>query len=109
MRRILVDRARARQALKRGGDGTDVPLDDCQDAQPAKDAELLALDEALTRLAACDPRRSSVVELRYFGGLTAEETGAALGISVETVARDWRTARAWLHHQLTAGGSSAQS
>jgi len=100
MRRILVDRARARHSDKRGGERRHVQFQDWLGAQPAKDAEMLALDEALNRLAASDPRRAKVVELRYFGGLTAEETAAALGISVETVARDWKVARLWLLHEL---------
>lgn len=105
MRRILVDRARARACDKRGGDALRVEFEAWHSAEPARDAEILALDEALTRLAAADPRRSSVVELRYFGGLTVDETAAALGVSPETVARDWKVARLWLLHELkgTAG------
>ncbi len=102
MRHVLVDVARARRSDKRGGEAPHIAFQEWLGQQPAKDAEILALDEALTRMAASDPRRSQVVELRYFGGLTADETAAALGISVETVARDWRVARLWLHHELAA-------
>ncbi len=109
MRHILVDRARARQSRKRGGEGVRVEWQSWQGAQPAKDEEMLALDEALTRLAASDPRRGRVVELRYFGGLTTEETAAALGVSVETVARDWKVARLWLQHELAVGRGPAGS
>ena len=100
MRRILVDRARARRSHKRGGEARPVVLQDWMGAQPADDAEVLALDEALTRLAGHDQRRSKVVELRYFGGLTVEEAAAALGISPETVRRDWNVARLWLLRAL---------
>ena len=103
MRRILVDRARARGADKRGGDAPHVELHERHGTVQVKDAEIAALDEALTRLAAEDPRRSKVVELRYFGGLTVEETAAVLGISVQTVARDWTVARLWLLHELRGG------
>ncbi len=109
MRRILIDRARARRANKRGADAPHVRFEEWLGEGPARDAELLALDEALTRLAETDARRGKVVELRYFGGLTAEETAAALGISVETVTRDWKVARLWLYHELgglTSGGRS---
>ena len=100
MRRILVDRARARQSHKRGGEVRPISLQDWMAVQPADDAEVLALDEALIRLAAHDTRRSQVVELRYFGGLTGDEVAAALGISAETVRRDWKVARLWLRHEL---------
>ncbi len=105
MRRILVDGARARNAEKRGGDLQRVRFEEPLAAQAVEDVEMLALDEALTRLAEGAPRRAKVVELRYFGGLTAEETAAALDISVETVARDWRMARRWLFHELRGSGS----
>ena len=109
MRRILVDRARARGADKRGFEARHVRFEDWRVGQPAKGAEILAVDEALTRLAASDPRRGKVVELRYFGGLTVEETAAALGISVETVARDWKVARLWLLHELRGGEHAVQT
>ena len=108
MRRILVDRARARQSHKRGGEARPISLQDWMAAQPADDAEVLALDEALTRLAAHDTRRSKVVELRYFGGLTGDEVAAALGISAETVRRDWKVARLWLRHELRSGAIGTQ-
>jgi len=103
MRRILVDRARARQSQKRGGKARHVEFQDWLGRQPAKDAQMLALDEALTRLSAGEPRPAKVVELRYFGGLTIEETAAALGLGRETVVRDWQVARLWLLHELKGG------
>lgn len=105
MRRILVDRARARRSRKRGGDARQVPFGEWLGAVPAQDEALLALDEALGRLSASDPRKGRVVELRYFGGLTVEETAEALGVSPETVLRDWKVARLWLRHALTAQGA----
>ncbi|MGE5361606.1 MAG: sigma-70 family RNA polymerase sigma factor [Bacteroidales bacterium] len=105
MRRILVDRARARCSLKRGGQGREMALGDWQGMVPAKDEELLALEDALQRLSKSDPRKGQVVELRYYGGLTLDETAEALGLSAETVTRDWRVARLWLAHEL--GGQRA--
>ena len=101
MRRILVDAARARGAQKRGGDQIRVRLDEEPAVDQALGLDLSALDEALTTLAAADARRSQVVELRFFGGLTVEETAEALNVSPETVMRDWKVARAWLYHQLS--------
>jgi RNA polymerase sigma factor (TIGR02999 family) len=100
MRQILVQRARARNAAKRGGAPARVTLDDSllPDAGPSID--VLALDEALTRLAALDPGQARVVELRYFGGLTIEETAEAMGSSPATVKREWTMARAWLKQEL---------
>ena len=100
MRRILVDHARKHRAAKRGGGDRRVPLDDVE--LPIEDrAELLvALNEALERLAALDSRLAQVVECRYFGGLTEEETAAALGVTARTVRRDWVKARGWLHEEL---------
>jgi RNA polymerase sigma factor (TIGR02999 family) len=109
MRRILVDRARARRADKRGGDAHAIPFGDWIGAVPAKDETLLAIDEALQRLSASDARKARVVELRYFGGLTLEETAAALGTSAETVTRDWRVARMWLEHELRPKTPGSQS
>jgi RNA polymerase sigma-70 factor (ECF subfamily) len=103
MRRILIDRARTRLSEKHGGEAPHIPFEDWLGAHPAKATEVLALDEALRRLAGDDPRKSKVVELRYFGGLTVEETAAVLGISPETVKRDWQVARLWLRHELRAG------
>jgi RNA polymerase sigma-70 factor, ECF subfamily len=107
MRRILIDRARARRAGKRGAGADRLALDDRDGAMPASQEDLLALNEALERLTRADPRKGSVVELRYFGGLSVEETAAALKTSVETVKRDWRTARTWLRRdlRLRAGGA----
>lgn len=100
MRRILVDYARSHQAAKRGGDYIKLSLDEAAALSDEKSADLLALDEALDRLANIDPQQSRVVELRVFGGLSVEETAAALGISPRTVKREWSMARAWLHQQL---------
>lgn len=103
MRRILVDHARARDAHKRGGDVRRVSLDDAIPLAPERGADLAALDDALQALAAVDERKSRVVELRYFGGLSVEETAEALGVSPETVMRDWKMARAWLLRELSGG------
>lgn len=100
MRRILVDYARSHRAAKRGGDYLKLSLDEAAALPDEKSAELLALDEALDRLAAVDPQQSRVVELRVFGGLSVEETAAALDISPRTVKREWSMAKAWLHQQL---------
>ena len=105
MRRILVDTARARGAQKRGGLAPHVSLDEVAIAAPERDASLVALDAALTALAAVDERKSRVVELRYFGGLTEAETAAVLHVSPETVQRDWRVAKAWLLRQLSGEGA----
>ncbi len=96
MRRILVDHARERAAVKRGGDAARVPLDDAQVTAAPGGVDLLMLDEALEALSKLDARKSRVVELRYIGGLSFEETAEALGVSVQTAKRDWRLARAWL-------------
>ncbi|HEX7941667.1 MAG TPA: sigma-70 family RNA polymerase sigma factor [Gemmatimonadaceae bacterium] len=100
MRRILVDHARSKHYQKRGGDAVRVTLDEMQigGAEPA--AELVALDDALEALSTVDARKASVVELRFFGGLTVEETAAALKVSPDTVMRDWKLARAWLLREL---------
>ena len=102
MRRLLVDRARRRGAAKRGGAQVQVTLDDAmlgdEGATPLVD--LIALDRALTRLAALDPHQARIVELRYFGGLSVEETAEAMAISPATVKRHWTVARAWLHREL---------
>jgi RNA polymerase sigma factor (TIGR02999 family) len=104
IRRILIDRARARRRQRRGGGERPLPLEAAAEVGvdgPALD--VLALDDALERLAALDPDKARVVELRFFGGLSSEETAAALGTSPSTVARDWRFARAWLHRELSEG------
>jgi len=100
MRRILVDHARNRGYAKRGGNAVRVP-DDVMLGLPARGIGLLALDEALDSLSRIDARKGRVVELRYFGGLSVEETAEFLGISPETVKRDWRIAKAWLLGALT--------
>src|SRR5512136_2665617 len=101
MRRILVDHARRRGFAKRGGKAQRVPLDEVLLVAQARGVEVLALDEALDTLARIDKRKSRVVELRYFGGLKIEETAEVLGVSIDTVKRDWRMARAWLIAELT--------
>lgn len=100
MRRILIDRARARASHKRGSGGAPLSLDESLVPGEDQDARLLALDEALTRLAAHDPRKARVVELRFFSGLAVEETAVVLSVSPETVMRDWKMAKAWLHREL---------
>lgn len=100
MRRVLVDHARRQQRDKRGG-GVSVTSLDGHAVTAAPSVDIVALDQALERLAAVDPQQSRVVELRFFGGLSIEETAEALGISPATVKRDWTTARTWLHHELT--------
>ncbi len=95
MRRILVDHARTRDAAKRGGGAPKASLEDAA-VVAERPVELIALDEALSDLATIDPRKSQVVELRYFGGLSVEETAEVLGVSPVTVMRDWRTAKPWL-------------
>jgi RNA polymerase sigma factor (TIGR02999 family) len=102
MRRILVDHARARRADKRGGGARQVPLEDALGSATEHPEEILRLDMALTRLASRSPRQVRVVELRFFGGLSVEETAAALAVSPKTVKRDWHVARAWLHRELGA-------
>ena len=101
MRRIMVDHARERCSLKRGGGALRVTLDDTALVTEKRSEELLALDEALERLAAQDPRKSRIVELRYFGGLTEKETAAFLKLSDRTVRREWRMARTWLYRALS--------
>ena len=101
MRRILVDHARNKQAGKRGGDDVKLQLDEAMIAGQSPDVNLVALDEALTRLAEFDEQQSRIVELRYFSGLNIEETAEALGISAATVKRDWAMAKAWLHRELS--------
>jgi RNA polymerase sigma factor (TIGR02999 family) len=101
MRRILIDLARARCYQKRGGGQEPVSFDESLVIQGQPGADLLALDGALNTLAAMDPRRSRVVELRFFGGLTVEETAEVLTVSPETVMRDWKLAKAWLRRELS--------
>jgi RNA polymerase sigma-70 factor (ECF subfamily) len=103
MRRLLVDHARGRNRRKRGGGLLMVPLEENDVAGPAPDdgLDLVALDDALERLAALSPQQARVVELRYFGGLSIEETAEVLGVSTMTVKRGWAMARAWLHRELS--------
>ena len=100
MRRIMVDHARERRALKRGGGALKVTLDEAVLVTEARSEELLALDEALETLTAQDPRKSQIVELRYFGGLTVDETAEFLEVSPRTVEREWTMARAWLYRAI---------
>jgi RNA polymerase sigma factor (TIGR02999 family) len=100
MRQILVDHARAQKAQKRGGDVSRLSLADADDPAEPADADIVALDDALTSLTALDPQQGRVVELRFFGGLSIEDTSEVLGISVSTVKRDWLAARAWLYREL---------
>jgi RNA polymerase sigma-70 factor, ECF subfamily len=101
MRRILVDHARANQASKRGHGSITINLNDAAYAAPERQPDVLALDEALTKLAKLDERQSRIVELRFFVGMSEEETGNILGISARTVKRDWRAAKAWLFAELS--------
>ena len=102
MRRILIDHAKAKHRVKRGGTAIKVMLDENANFTQERASELLALDDALQTLAKMDERKSRIVELRYFGGLTVEETAQVLGISDKTVMRDWNLAKAWLYRELTA-------
>jgi RNA polymerase sigma factor (TIGR02999 family) len=101
MRRILVDHARRRRYAKRGGSGVRVSIARAEMVSGERAAEVLALDDALQSLARVDSRKSQVVELRFFGGLSVEETAQVLSISPNTVIRDWSTAKAWLHREMT--------
>jgi RNA polymerase sigma factor (TIGR02999 family) len=103
MRRILVDHARAHQAVKRPDTALRVTLDERIGAAQPRDCELLLLDQALHELAQRDARQGQIVELRYFGGLSEQEVADALGLSRATVTRDWQTARAWLYRRITRG------
>lgn len=105
MRRILVERARERAQLKRGGGRERVPLDEALRVDEDDPAQTLALDEAMTRLEARDPRKARVVMLRYFAGLSVEETAEAMGLSETTVKAEWAFARAWLRRELDGGGA----
>jgi RNA polymerase sigma factor (TIGR02999 family) len=101
MRRILVDHARAKKRVKRGGSDVRVSLGDATVAVKGQDLDVVALDEALQRLAQIDEQQSRVVELRFFSGLTVEETAEVMHISTATVKRDWSMAKAWLHRELS--------
>jgi RNA polymerase sigma factor (TIGR02999 family) len=100
MRRVLVDAARRRNSQKRGGDRMRITLDERIDVPNSDETDLIALDEALVRLAELNPRHSRIVELRYFGGLTEQQIADALNVSERTVRRDWSLARAWLFREL---------
>jgi RNA polymerase sigma factor (TIGR02999 family) len=101
MREILVEHARKREALKRGGAINKIYLTDVAEPEaPSRDVNLLALDDALKRLEALDPQQGRIVELRFFAGLSVEETAEVLGISSRTVKRDWSAARVWLHREI---------
>jgi len=100
MRQILVDYARSHRASKRGGNAYTLALDDAQEEPQATDVDIVALDDALKTLAAMDAQQSRVVELKFFGGLSIEDTAEVLGVSPSTVKRDWVTARAWLYREL---------
>jgi RNA polymerase sigma factor (TIGR02999 family) len=102
MRQILIERARRRNALKRGGGGTRLTADDRLASPPAASVDVEALDEALNRLAAIDARRARLVELKYFGGLTIDELAEVMQVSPATVKRGWALARAWLRRELKA-------
>ncbi len=104
MRRVLVDHARTRGYRKRGGDARRVPWTEAMAVSPDPDFNLLALDRALDKLAASDPRKARVIEMRFFGGLTVEETAEALRVSPDTVKRDWRLAKLWLLRDLKDTG-----
>ena len=110
MRQILVDYARRHRAGKRGGAAETLSLDDTGLLEPGKsrDVDVVALDDALNALAQIDPRKAQVVELRFFGGLNFEETAEVLKVSAVTVGRDWSTARAWLHREMTRTGSNGR-
>lgn len=101
MRHILIDHARKYLYNKRGAGAQHVPLDEAGIVEEKRSTELIALDEALNALATLDPRRSQIVELKFFAGLNAEEIAEVMGISQSTVQREWRAAKAWLHHTMT--------
>jgi len=105
MRRVLVDLARARRAEKRGGEAIRVTFDEALLAGDSREADLINLDDALEALAAIDPRKCEVIELRFFGGLSVEDTAATLNISTKTVIRDWNFAKAWLQREMTGSAT----
>ncbi len=103
MRRILINHARKRRAVKRGGGQRNISLDEQVVSVDEQNDRLLALDESLTRLETFDPRLARIVEYRYFGGLTIEETAAVLSLSPATIKREWQTAKAWLYRDMKQG------
>jgi RNA polymerase sigma factor (TIGR02999 family) len=109
IRNILVDHARARNAVKRGGAAAALSLDDALEMPQNRGVDLIAIDDALLTLSRLDPQQSRIVELRFFGGLTIEETAEALGISAATVKRDWVLAKTWIFKTLSKAGPQRQS
>jgi|SRR5579871_1251057 len=109
MRRILLDYARKHGAARRGGDGQKVLLEDTMAVSEQRPVDMIALDTALRKLASLDPKQAHLVELRFFGGLSVEETAEVLGISPATVKRSWSSARAFLHREITGGTSDARA
>lgn len=103
MRRVLLDHARRRQQARQGGDYLHVPLDEAVIGAEQRAAELIALDDALNDLAARDTRKSQIVELRFFGGLSNEEVAEVTGLSLRTIEREWRKAKIWLHQSISSG------
>lgn len=108
MRRILVDAARARGRDKRGGSAQRIDLDQIPDISTRRDPELIAIDDALNRLGELDPRKAKVIELRFFGGLSVEETAEVLKVHEQTVVRDWRLARVWLLREISGQRPDSQ-
>lgn len=106
MRQILVDNARKHHSAKRGGGALKVPIEDALSFAPERSSDIVALDDALKELAAFDERKSRILELRFFGGLSVEETADVVGISVATVGREQRLAQAWLHNRLASGAGT---
>jgi RNA polymerase sigma-70 factor (ECF subfamily) len=104
MRRILVEQARSKNFQKRGGGAEKISLDETAIVSPGRSAEVIAVDEALTDLESWDPRKGRIVELRFFGGLSIEETAEVLKVSPTTVQREWRSAKAWLYRAISEGG-----
>lgn len=109
MRQILVDHARRKRSAKRGSGAVKVPIEDVVTFAPGAERDIERLDDALNALAVVDPRKAKVIELRFFGGFSVEETGKSLGISVATVGREQRLAEAWLHREMSAGPAAAES
>jgi RNA polymerase sigma factor (TIGR02999 family) len=101
MRRILIDHARGLQAAKRGSGGIKLPLDDVINLSDERAADLIVLDEAMKALAEIDPQKSRIVELRFFGGLSIEETAEVMGLGTATIIRQWKLAKAWLYHEVS--------
>jgi RNA polymerase sigma factor (TIGR02999 family) len=109
MRRILVDHARTKKRLKRGGSDVRVSLNEATALSKGQDLDVVGLNEALTRLEKIDEQQGKIVELRFFSGLTVEETAEVLGVSTGTVKRDWAMAKAWLHRELSGQANAAST